>query len=396
MKKKCKNIDEKTGKVCGHINQSDAEYCAMCGAKLNSNTKPRIWLIVLITLLFVGVCVTICLDINNKQDSIRVEIRAKSAVDSMGTVLGGGVYVKDTTIILIPLPREGFRFVSWNDGNTDSIRTVVADHDQEFIAFFKEKPQPRSVHRFKITAEPNNPEWGTATGGGSADSLAVVTIKAEAKEDCQFVKWNDGNADSIRTVVADHDQEFIAFFKENPKPCPVPRFEITVKSNNPDKGTVNGGNKTYDSLSIVTIEAIEKDGYQFVKWNDGNKEKSRKVVVVRDQTYRAEFEKVALPPVEEPGKCKIQYSFGRYEGDCKNGIPEGEGTMYYSCRVQIAKHDTDKPVHYAEAGDWFVGSWGNGDIVVGVLYGKDGNTKERINAPKRFNPYDLHRDKCVQ
>lgn len=88
----------------------------------------------------------------------------------------------------------------------------------------------------------------------------------------------------------------------------------------------------------------------------------------------------------------IVYSFGRYEGNLKNGIPEGNGKMYYTSRHQIAKHDTDNPPHYAEAGDVFDGSWGNGDIVSGALYNKDGIIKEKIFAPKRFNAYDLHND----
>ena len=86
------------------------------------------------------------------------------------------------------------------------------------------------------------------------------------------------------------------------------------------------------------------------------------------------------------------YSFGKYVGNLKNGIPEGDGKMEYNCRIQIAKHDTDNPPHYAEAGDRFEGTWGNGDIVTGALYSRDGKIKEKIFAPKRFNPYDLNLD----
>jgi 5-deoxy-D-glucuronate isomerase len=86
------------------------------------------------------------------------------------------------------------------------------------------------------------------------------------------------------------------------------------------------------------------------------------------------------------------YSFGKYVGSLQNGIPEGDGTMTYTRRVQIAKHDTQNPAHWAEAGDKFVGSWGNGDIVSGALYDRNGVIKERILAPKRFNPYNLSND----
>ena len=86
------------------------------------------------------------------------------------------------------------------------------------------------------------------------------------------------------------------------------------------------------------------------------------------------------------------YSFGKYVGKFSNGIPDGQGTMYYNCRVQIAKHG--RTVYYAEKGDTFVGTWGNGDIVNGNLYDANNNLKAAILAGKRPNPYNLSNDKC--
>ena len=86
------------------------------------------------------------------------------------------------------------------------------------------------------------------------------------------------------------------------------------------------------------------------------------------------------------------YSFGKYEGRLVNGIPDGQGTMYYTCRVQIAKHGRN--TYYAEKGDTFVGTWGNGDVVNGNLFDSSNNQKAAILAGKRPNPYDLKNDKC--
>jgi len=95
-------------------------------------------------------------------------------------------------------------------------------------------------------------------------------------------------------------------------------------------------------------------------------------------------------PVNRP--TNSTYSFGKYEGNLVNGIPEGQGTMYYTCRVQIAKHGRN--TYYAEKGDTFVGTWANGDIVNGKLYDGNNNQKAAILAGKRPNPYDLKNDKC--
>jgi len=103
-------------------------------------------------------------------------------------------------------------------------------------------------------------------------------------------------------------------------------------------------------------------------------------------TITVESDSSPTPPPPE------RYAFGRYEGSRVNGIPDGQGTMYYTCRVQIAKHGRNK--YYAEEGDTFVGTWGNGDIVNGNLYDRNNNQKAAILAGKRPNPYNLSNDRC--
>jgi len=128
----------------------------------------------------------------------------------------------------------------------------------------------------------------------------------------------------------------------------------------------------YNQFKNVTIEA-------YITYDDKN---SVYVEEIRDNT--------------DTGTKTKTYSFGIYEGETKSGYPEGQGIMRYTRRVQIAKHDRDRNlrviIRYAEAGDYFDGSWGNGDIVSGLLYDKDGYVKELINAPKRFNVYDISKD----
>lgn len=152
-----------------------------------------------------------------------------------------------------------------------------------------------------------------------------------------------------------------------------------------------------DSTSIVIADTVkeqpapipqEKDTVYIVKDTTIYKTDT----VVREKETVREVERTVTEPIAVRTAASKIYSFGSYRGDLKNGIPEGDGTMTYTRRVQIAKHDTQNPAHYAEAGDYFVGSWGNGDIVSGALYNKDGVIKERILAPKRFNEYDLSKD----
>jgi len=128
------------------------------------------------------------------------------------------------------------------------------------------------------------------------------------------------------------------------------------------------------------------------RWEDGDKVSDcQQITVIVKEGSKP-------PPPPTPPVKSITYSFGKYTGyikyssDLRKEIPEGDGKITYTRRVQIAKHDTNSPAHYAEAGDYFDGSWGNGDIVSGYLYYKNGQIKERILAPKRFNDYDLSKD----
>ncbi len=68
---------------------------------------------------------------------------------------------------------------------------------------------------------------------------------------------------------------------------------ITVKSNNESWGKVTGGG-TYAKGTEITLKATPTmSTYKFVKWEDGNTDNPRKVVVKKAATYTAVFEKTA-------------------------------------------------------------------------------------------------------
>lgn len=67
-----------------------------------------------------------------------------------------------------------------------------------------------------------------------------------------------------------------------------PSYTITVTSANSSQGTVTGGG-TYVVGSVITIEAIANDGFQFSSWNDGNTDNPRQITVTGNATYTASF-----------------------------------------------------------------------------------------------------------
>ncbi len=69
-------------------------------------------------------------------------IATTSNNDNWGTVSGGGNNIEfGSSITLTAIPNCGYRFVQWNDGNTDNLRTVTVTEDVSYIAEFSNQIQ---------------------------------------------------------------------------------------------------------------------------------------------------------------------------------------------------------------------------------------------------------------
>lgn len=86
---------------------------------------------------------------------------------------------------------------------------------------------------------------------------------------------------------------------------PALGYTITVASADDAMGTVAGGGN-YSAGATATITATAKDGYEFVKWNDGDTNASRTITVNADKTYVASF------------KQKHIHSYGEWQSDETN------------------------------------------------------------------------------
>ncbi len=69
-------------------------------------------------------------------DSLMFTISTAVNYSEWGTVIGAGTYQDGKTITLTAIPNEYYKFVSWNDGNTDNPRTITVSEDIEYTANF--------------------------------------------------------------------------------------------------------------------------------------------------------------------------------------------------------------------------------------------------------------------
>ncbi len=125
----------------------------------------------------------------------------------MGSVSGGGTFVEGTVTTIAANAFSGFRFVQWNDGNTNAIRTITVDGDATYTAYFEAVAQ-----YYTLTVLSADETMGTASGSGAYLQGDAATIAAQPYGGYQFVRWNDGVTDNPRTVVVTADATYIANF----------------------------------------------------------------------------------------------------------------------------------------------------------------------------------------
>ena len=70
--------------------------------------------------------------------AITYEITVMANEPAWGTVTGGGTYYDNETATLTATPNFGYIFSGWDDGNTDSPRTITVTGDATYVAIFSD------------------------------------------------------------------------------------------------------------------------------------------------------------------------------------------------------------------------------------------------------------------
>jgi hypothetical protein len=197
--------------------------------------------------------------------------------DEMGTVAGSGDYRADSTASILATPNDSYRFVQWNDGSTDSLRTVTVTQNVTYTAEFAVDMSGI----FHVTVSANSNEMGTVSGGGDYRADSTASISATPNAGYRFEQWSDGNTNNPRTVTVTQDMSFTAMFA-------AIMYTLSVAANDPSMGTVSGGD-SYRADSAASISATPNAGYRFERWSDGNTNNPRTVRVTQDTSFTAEF-----------------------------------------------------------------------------------------------------------
>ena len=180
------------------------------------------------------------------------------------------VYAEGTSVTIGCKPKSGYRFVQWNDGNTNSERTVVVNSDITYTATV--------VKTYRIIAQDESVHHCNVRGTGVYDENSVAELTVVPFEGYMFSHWEDNSTDLPRYITVTEDKTVWAEAVLAP-----PEYTITLQG---DNCTLNGGG-TYNEGTTVEISCVPNTGYYFVRWSDGNTNATRTITVTENITLTA-------------------------------------------------------------------------------------------------------------
>ena len=178
-------------------------------------------------------------------------INAGANTNAGGNVTGSGTFLVGSNATLTATASNGWQFLSWSDGVTNSPRTVLVTSNMNYTANFA----PTAV----IVVQANPSAGGSVAGGGTYVVGSNALLSATASNLWQFITWEDGVTNATRTVVTPSGG---ATFKADFGPLGT----VNVLANPTNGGSVAGGGQ-YLIGSNATVTATASNNWLFTSWN---------------------------------------------------------------------------------------------------------------------------------
>ena len=219
----------------------------------------------------------------------KVTINAVSSDSKLGSVSGGGTHYVGSPVKLVATAFKNCRFVSWTENGEvvwSSVEyTFTAEQTRSLVANFE-------TITHKITVEANDSTYGTVTGAGDYQQGVTVNLTATASEGYRFVKWTEDGKPVASSAEYSFEcktgRDLVAVFEA------IPKFTVTVSSNDSTLGWVSGGGSVYEGKT-VTVTATAKKYCLFDGWKMDGKIVSTAATYEftpeKDCTILAEFSK---------------------------------------------------------------------------------------------------------
>ena len=167
----------------------------------------------------------------------------------------------------------------------------------------------------------DNTTYGTNAGQYPIAQYKKLLAETEKAKDLLTSAQSQSEIDAQTSALGQAIDEYVeSKLTESLPPQYDETFDINVMVNNENYG------KTYGSGSYskrnVRIIASPASGYRFVKWEDGNEDNPRNIMVTKDEVYMAVFEKNTDPVTDSTlytiNAVSIDEQLGLVLGSSKN------------------------------------------------------------------------------
>ena len=178
---------------------------------------------------------------------------------AMGTVQGGGHYLDSSYVTISAIPKHGYKFSHWNDGNIANPRIVLLVKDTAFTAYFTDND------RYTVATDAQPELGGTVSGGGTYFAFDTVTLTATPNLGYAFVQWTDSLTSATRQHVVTNDTAFTAVFSPLQSIGSVGDVPVLTLTPNPARGSVSVGIDAEAAASGAVLAVVDASGREVLR-----------------------------------------------------------------------------------------------------------------------------------
>ena len=206
----------------------------------------------------------------------------------------------------------GYTFEAWVDVDNGNVVysyepvTNIADvnRDMHLVAHFVESDCDKNgIFPYMFSAVPDNELFGSVEVRIPTCDDKSARAYARPNTGYEFVIWSDGSTANPRNwSEVNQNVNICALFKEKDHGCQIDGvlgYMFKIESNDYNMGTTMMTRIPDCTDPSTQIAAIAKEGYEFVRWSDGDKNAMRTVTVSGDIYLKALFQDPANPLHED-------------------------------------------------------------------------------------------------
>ncbi len=239
-----------------------------------------------------------------KEYPLNILIKGDGTVtETIVTNPSGKEYPHNTTVKLMPIPKEGWVFEKWEGDLTgnETPKNILVDEQKNVTVVFKRKNYDLKLTivgegtiEEKIVQNPNNREYPFET---------IVELMAKPKDGWEFDSWSGDLTGKTNpsTLKIDNPKNVTATFKRK-------NYNLNIIINGEgaveEKIITNPSSKEYPFQTVIQLTPIPKLGWAFEKWSEDltGTDFPKNITIDKAKNVTANFKK-ALIYFDELGTC---------------------------------------------------------------------------------------------